>query len=256
MEYKDYLYAIGDESIQEHKNRELAERNRRAERRQNREMVSNFMYEPPYTPHRTEQDSKRLMAGTPNSLNPSGCEMDATVDALAILKSPAAAVKIGKIHSATLSESHVSGPGKPKADPRWERLSADVPTLAKMILKRADISSERQNITNVETGVVGKNATYQPMPGRDQCAERHAGYPMNTVRDFELDKSVSQFSTKSLQATKNVNHGSFRTQTARYAPLITFESEVSHSRTSLAQGFDQRIKGLKSTQREANSPNS
>jgi len=191
MDYRDELYAIGDESIQSRKNRELAEWNKRAERRQNREMASYFMSEPPYTPHRTEQDSKRLMAGAPNSLNPSGCEMDATVDALAILKSPAAAVKIGKIHCSVLSESHVSGSGKAKADPRWERLSADVPTLAKMILKRADTSSESPDISNVETGVVGKNATYQPMPGRDQRAERHAGYPMNTVRDVELEKSVS-----------------------------------------------------------------
>ena len=93
MDYRDELYAIGDESIQERKNRELAERNKRAERRQNRETASNFMYEPPYDPLRTEQDSRRLMAGAPNSLNPSGCEMDATVDALAILKSPPAAVE-------------------------------------------------------------------------------------------------------------------------------------------------------------------
>ena len=152
----------------------------------------------------------------------------------------------------------MTGLGKAKADPRWEQLSADVPTLAKMITKRVDASSEIRNISYIEAAAVSKDTTYQRTPSRDQRAGRYASYPMNTVRNVELEGPVNHFSVKSLQTAKIVNYGSFRTQTARDAPLITFEdSEVGNSCTGLAQGIDHRIKGLNmSTQREAESPNS
>jgi len=68
--------------------------------------------------------------------------MDAAVDALEILNSPAAIVKMGKIHRGALSEKHISGLGKAKANPRWERLSADVHPLTKLKYTRAETSSE------------------------------------------------------------------------------------------------------------------
>ena len=113
-------------------------------------------------------------------------------------------------HHAAFSDTHTPGSGKAKADPRCERLSAGVPTLTKLKYTRVDTPSEIRNISKLESGTVSKDTTYQRAPTKDQSVKRYTSCPTySELTDVELGRRVGHFGTMSLQAPKNVNHGSF-----------------------------------------------